>query len=57
MTHYYTELLGMKDTIEENDLYIDVSKTELEREIKDKGNKIELLQEQMKNQNNKKTSL
>jgi len=53
MIYYYTELLGMKDTIEQDDLYIDVTKTELERDIKDKGNKIELLQEQMTNQNNK----
>ena len=33
MIHYYTELLGMKDTIEETDQYVDVTKTELEKEI------------------------
>ncbi len=33
MIHYYTEFLGMKDTINENDLYVDVTKTELEKEI------------------------
>jgi hypothetical protein len=31
--HYYSEFLGMKDTINEDDLYIDVTKTELEKEI------------------------
>lgn len=31
--HYYSEFLGMKDTIREEDLYVDITKTELEREI------------------------
>lgn len=53
MIHYYTELLGMKDTIQEEDLYIDVTKTELEQQITDKGKEIELLQEQLTEQNNK----
>lgn len=30
--HYYSELLGMKDTIQEEDLFIDNTKTELEKE-------------------------
>lgn len=30
--HYYSEMLGMKDTISEEDLFIDNTKTELERE-------------------------
>jgi hypothetical protein len=33
MIHYYTEFLGMKDTISQDDLYLDVTKTELEKEI------------------------
>lgn len=33
MIHYYTEFLGMKDTISEEDMYVDVTKTELEKEI------------------------
>jgi len=53
MIHYYTELLGMKDTIEEEDLYVDVSKTQLERELANKGNEITLLQEQIKAQDKK----
>jgi len=32
MIHYYTEFLGMTDTINEGDLYIDVTKTELEKD-------------------------
>ncbi|MBU0471622.1 MAG: hypothetical protein KKF65_03290 [Nanoarchaeota archaeon] len=53
MIHYYTELLGMKDTISEEDLYVDVSKTQLEREIANKGNEITLLQEQLQAQDKK----
>ena len=47
MIHYYTELLGMRDTIEEEDLYVDVSKTQLENSINKKGSEITLLQEQL----------
>jgi len=47
--HYYSELLGMKDTIVEEDLLIDVTKTEIEKRLlkAERGN--ELLQEQIKN--------
>ena len=33
MIHYYTELLGMRDTIKEDDMYVDISKTELEKKV------------------------
>lgn len=33
MIHYYTEFLGMKDTINEEDMYVDITKTEIEKEI------------------------
>jgi integrase len=33
MIHYYTEFLGMKDTINEEDMYVDLTKTGLEKEI------------------------
>lgn len=33
MIHYYTELLGMKDTIQEEDFLIDVTKAELEKQV------------------------
>ena len=51
MIHYYTELLGMRDTIAEEDLYVDVSKTQLERELNNKGNEINVLQDQLTEQN------
>jgi len=31
--HYYSELLGMKDTISEEDLLVDVTKTEIEKRL------------------------
>ena len=53
--HYYSELLGMKDTIQEEDLLVDTTKTELERnQIKlEKENellkeKISSMEDQMK---------
>lgn len=33
MIHYYTEYLGMKDTITVDDMYIDITKMELEKEV------------------------
>lgn len=53
MIHYYTELLGMKDTIQEDDLYIDISKTELEKQMQKDRKKIELLREQAKDRDGK----
>lgn len=31
--HYYTEFLGMKDVIRDEDMYVDITKTELEKEL------------------------
>ena len=31
--HYYSELLGMKDTISEEDMLLDITKTEIEKEL------------------------
>ena len=36
--HYYSEMLGMKDTISEDDMLVDVTKMELEKRI-DKAEK------------------
>ncbi len=33
MIHYYTELLGMRDTISQDDMLIDITKTEIEQEL------------------------
>jgi integrase len=48
MIHYYTEFLGMKDTITEDDLYVDITKTELEKEVGSLRNELNLLKESVK---------
>jgi len=45
--HYYSELLGMKDTISEEDLLVDVTKTELEKRLTHSEHKNELLESQV----------
>lgn len=53
MIHYYTDFMGMMDTIETEDLYVDVSKMELEKQMEQKNKEIELLQEQLNEQGQK----
>ena len=43
--HYYSELLGMKDTISENDLLIDVTKTEIEKRLAKSEQEVKFLSE------------
>jgi integrase len=43
--HYYSELLGMKDTIREEDLLIDVTKTEIEKRLAKAEREVEFLTE------------
>lgn len=31
--HYYSEMLGMKDTIQEEDMFVDITRTEIEQEL------------------------
>ncbi len=45
--HYYSEMLGMRDTISEEDLLIDVTKTELEKRLTKSEHKSELLEAQV----------
>jgi len=45
--HYYSELLGMKDTIAEEDLFVDTTKTELEKRLERSEKEKELLNEKM----------
>lgn len=33
MIHYYTEFLGMSDTIKQDDMYVDITKAELEKDL------------------------
>lgn len=47
MIHYYTDFMGMKDTIQEEDMYVDITKTELEKEIEEEKNKRNLMEEQL----------
>lgn len=45
--HYYSELLGMKDTISEEDLLIDTTKTEIEKRLAQSERKNEIQQERI----------
>ncbi len=45
--HYYSELLGMKDTISEEDLLIDVTKTEIEKRLLKSENDKDVLQDRV----------
>lgn len=46
--HYYSELLGMKDTISEDDMLIDITKTEIEKKLENSEKRNELLQDRLK---------
>ena len=45
--HYYSELLGMRDTIAEDDMLIDITKTEIEKRLEKSENEKELLQDRL----------
>lgn len=45
--HYYSELLGMKDTISEDDLLIDTTKTEIEQRLIKSENEKEIMKDRM----------
>lgn len=45
--HYYSEMLGMRDTITEEDLLVDVTKTELEKRLTKTEGENRLLQEEV----------
>lgn len=47
--HYYSELLGMKDTIQEEDMLVDITKTEIEKRLEKSEREKELLQERLLN--------
>ncbi len=47
--HYYSELLGMKDTISEDDMLVDVTKTEIEKEMQRTRNENDLLKDKIDN--------
>ena len=45
--HYYSELLGMRDTIAEDDMYVDITKTELEKKLERSDKDKAILQEKV----------
>jgi hypothetical protein len=45
--HYYSEMLGMRDTISEEDLLIDITKTELERRLTKTERENEILRDEV----------
>ena len=45
--HYYSELLGMKDTISEEDLLVDTTKTEIEKRLTETENKNTILNDKV----------
>jgi hypothetical protein len=45
--HYYSELLGMRDTISEDDLLVDITKTEIEKQLIKSNNENEVLKERV----------
>ena len=47
MIHYYTEFLGMKDTITEEDLLIDITKSEIQQRIDKSEQENTLLKERI----------
>ena len=46
--HYYSELLGMKDTISEEDMFTDITKTEIQRDLENSKKQNLILQERLK---------
>ena len=49
--HYYSELLGMKDTIQEDDMLVDITKTEIEKRLEKAERENQLLREENANMN------
>lgn len=45
--HYYSELLGMRDTISEDDMLVDITRTEIEQRLQKAEKEKELMQEQL----------
>jgi hypothetical protein len=50
MIHYYSEFIGMKDTITEDDMLIDTTKTEIQQALQKEQQRVQVLQEQLENQ-------
>lgn len=48
MIHYYSEFIGMSDTIRDEDMLIDTSKTELQQRLEKEQNRVTILEDQLK---------
>ena len=46
--HYYSEMLGMRDTIQEEDLLVDITKTEIEKQLLNSKKENEIMKERMR---------
>ncbi len=51
--HYYSELLGMRDTISQEDMLMDITKTEIEQRLTKSENEKLIMQDEIKDLNNK----
>jgi integrase len=47
--HYYSELLGMSDTISDDDMFVDVTKTEIEKRMEKSDKEKDILKERVNN--------
>jgi hypothetical protein len=47
MIHYYTELLGMKDTLSDDDMLVDTTKTQLQQDLDRANQKVAFMEERM----------
>ena len=45
--HYYSGMLGMKDTINEDDMLVDLTKTEIEKRLVRSENEKDILQDRL----------
>jgi hypothetical protein len=45
--HYYYEMLGMSDTISEDDMFVDITKTDIEKKLETSLKEREILQEKL----------
>ncbi len=45
--HYYSELLGMKDTIQEEDMFLDTTKTEIEQKLQEVDKSKDIMEERL----------
>jgi hypothetical protein len=52
MIHYYTEFLGMKDTITDEDMLVDVSRTEIEKRLEQAERRNTILQDKLQTMEN-----